>query len=530
MPYSLVRVFFFVAFLVLAAGPAAVAQTLDFGDAPDSRLDPGYPTLLTNNGARHTISGPFIGQGSTHAPDAESDGQPDPLAEGDDDSGSHDEQYFYFSTGSDNAVLYAGLPGSMGWYVDGGGGVVEIWIDFNGDQTWQHPDERVYSNHCADGSHLVTVTPPADAALGQTYARIRISRAGGLPPDGPADDGEVQDQRLYIAPSQVAYKWEQLPDLDETVPVNTRMVVNAADELILADDFLCREEGPITDIRLWGAWDGNNGWGAYYTQFTISFHADIPAEQSETGYSMPGELLWLRTFTPGNAGQLWMEPPENTPVGWFDPSTGNLIYPGDYYHFRYHLHVDEDEAFYQAGSLEEPIVYWMNVKTEAFHPIYQSARLGWMTSLDHWNDNAVWVIGAEPYSGIWSELYYPPGHQYAGQPIDLAFRLGEAIDPSALGADPRAGGLGLRLLGPNPLLRTTTIGFELPVASPIRLAIHAVDGRRIRTLADGPWPAGPQAVTWDGRDARGLPVPAGCYLYELSAAGARQAGRVIVIR
>jgi hypothetical protein len=52
---------------------------LDFGDAPD----PTYPTLLASNGARHIILPGFM-LGSFI--DAELDGQPDPLALGDDNN------------------------------------------------------------------------------------------------------------------------------------------------------------------------------------------------------------------------------------------------------------------------------------------------------------------------------------------------------------------------------------------------------------------------------------------------------------
>ena len=49
-------------------------------------------------------------------------------------------------------------------------------------------------------------------------------------------------------PEQPA-KWVQFPDLDYT-----GIDVNATAPYILADDFLCIETGPITDIHIWGSW------------------------------------------------------------------------------------------------------------------------------------------------------------------------------------------------------------------------------------------------------------------------------------
>jgi flagellar hook assembly protein FlgD len=40
-------------------------------------------------------------------------------------------------------------------------------------------------------------------------------------------------------------------------------------------------------------------------------------------------------------------------------------------------------------------------------------------------------------------------------------------------------------------------------------------GRQIRTLVDGIVAAGPQSVSWDGRDAQGKTVSSGVYFYQL---------------
>src|SRR5262245_2950094 len=67
------------------------AQTLDYGDAP-----PPFPTLLTNNGARHPLNGPILGT----LRDGENDGQPNAAATGDDilPAGSDDEDGVFFVT------------------------------------------------------------------------------------------------------------------------------------------------------------------------------------------------------------------------------------------------------------------------------------------------------------------------------------------------------------------------------------------------------------------------------------------------
>jgi hypothetical protein len=59
-------------------------------------------------------------------------------------------------------------------------------------------------------------------------------------------------------------------------------------------------------------------------------------------------------------------------------------------------------------------------------------RFGWKTSLNHWNDDAVWTIGNEPYNGPWEELRYPFGHEYELQSIDLAFAITTEEEPEEL--------------------------------------------------------------------------------------------------
>ncbi len=162
---------------------------IDFGDAPD----PCYPTLLANDGARHIIGGPWLGP-ADDAPDPEGDGQPDPLALGDDNDGNDDEDGVTIPT------LTQGIPDNITIEVSGGGGAVEIWIDWNGDGDWNDPGELLPSASYGDGIHLVPVTAPIGSVIGQTFSRCRISTNGGLAPTGLAVDGEVEDHELYIEP------------------------------------------------------------------------------------------------------------------------------------------------------------------------------------------------------------------------------------------------------------------------------------------------------------------------------------------
>jgi len=73
---------------------------------------------------------------------------------------------------------------------------------------------------------------------------------------------------------------------------------------------------------------------------------------------------------------------------------------------------------------------------------------------------------------------------------------------------------------PNPARGGGQIPFAIPArARPdagVTLVLYGIDGRRVRTLLDGPVPPGRNRVHWDGRDHDGVPVPAGVYFYRLT--------------
>lgn len=83
---------------------------------------------------------------------------------------------------------------------------------------------------------------------------------------------------------------------------------------------------------------------------------------------------------------------------------------------------------------------------------------------------------------------------------------------------------------PNPFNPATTIAFELPVAAPVRLSVHALDGRLVARLADGARPAGSHRIVWHGRDDAGRSVPSGTYLYRLEVGRWSEAQRLTLIR
>lgn len=83
---------------------------------------------------------------------------------------------------------------------------------------------------------------------------------------------------------------------------------------------------------------------------------------------------------------------------------------------------------------------------------------------------------------------------------------------------------------PNPAPAGTRISFALPDAAPVTLAVFDVAGRLLDTIAEGTLPAGAHAVTWDGMDGSGRPLPAGVYYYRLSTPAGALTKKMTLIR
>lgn len=80
---------------------------------------------------------------------------------------------------------------------------------------------------------------------------------------------------------------------------------------------------------------------------------------------------------------------------------------------------------------------------------------------------------------------------------------------------------------PNPFDAATRLEFTLPARADVAVGIYDLGGRRVRDLGHGSFEAGRHALTWDGRDERGAPLPAGVYFARVSANGEGRVRRLV---
>ncbi|HNY03718.1 MAG TPA: GEVED domain-containing protein, partial [Bacteroidales bacterium] len=176
---------------------------LDFGDAPD----PGYPTLLINDGARHANPTGGTNLYLGNVVDWENNGQPTPAGLGDDQNDQDDE---------DGVILPILAPGTMGNIqvtASASGGFLQGWVDFNGDGDWTDAGEQIISDMILTaGSQSISFPVPAWASAGSTFTRFRYSTQAGLSFTGPAPDGEVEDYPVTISQQPLPLDFGDAPD------------------------------------------------------------------------------------------------------------------------------------------------------------------------------------------------------------------------------------------------------------------------------------------------------------------------------
>ncbi len=160
-----------------------------------------------------------------------------------------------------------------------------------------------------------------------------------------------------------------------------------------------------------------------------------------------------------------------------------------------------------------------------------------------------------PPGGYWFELTYYEGQQSItiGKPDDFSLKCevtdsynSTAIDIHSIsvgGSLPKSAPIAqsedvvqspdiysLNNNYPNPFNPSTTIEFELPKDSHIKLSIYSITGQKVITLIDNYYLKGYHNVRWNGINYSGNFVANGIYIYELIAGSKRLLNKMILTK
>jgi hypothetical protein len=256
---------------------------------------------------------------------------------------------------------------------------------------------------------------------------------------------------------------------------------------------------------------------AYYWEFV----ATTPAVHFPSGYSLiaPTEQDSVAAGNPptaftvvgrnSNYSMYWASQPDSgysvDDLAPAAPAPFVASYNGGTTRLRWEANIEPDFADYR---------------------LYRGATAGFVPSLD----NRIAVLADLAFDDVG-----PAGSWYKLSATDLhgnesAFAV---LAPSGIvGAAPMRLPTRVALLtpSPSPAQRPVTLGFQLPQAANVQLAVYDASGRRVRVLASGERGAGEHRLEWDLRDDRGARASAGLYFVRLDASGERLSKRFVTLR
>ncbi|MFH0918786.1 MAG: FlgD immunoglobulin-like domain containing protein [Fibrobacterota bacterium] len=149
--------------------------------------------------------------------------------------------------------------------------------------------------------------------------------------------------------------------------------------------------------------------------------------------------------------------------------------------------------------------------------------------MDHSNQDSLGILVMSDSGtgaiGIPAEENFVTGVGYG---LVLTILYNDGLDAAAVPVHAPAA-FSLAMHGPNPCVNGTVFSVMLPASSRAILGLYTLQGKRVRTLAEG-LAAGSHSVAWDGKDASGKPIPNGMYVCRLMAGARTLVKKVVVAR
>jgi hypothetical protein len=146
----------------------------------------------------------------------------------------------------------------------------------------------------------------------------------------------------------------------------------------MADDFLCNDNRPISDIHWWGSyidWDGTTPPPTGVIGFHIGLWTDVPKTAAQP-WSHPRQMIWEWTVPRSQLNEKYV---------------GCDFYPNKPQDscFHYDFQIPPTEWFFQP---EVSTIYWISIAAVYGAPVQPAFYWGWKTRPLYFNDAAVKVF------------------------------------------------------------------------------------------------------------------------------------------
>jgi surface protein len=529
----------------------------DFGDAPDT-----YKTTFASDGARHVVGvTPTVFLGAKV--DKEGDAQLPLTGLGDDNNNDDDED------GIVSELSYLTGLSTAGFLIHGGpsGGKLDAWIDFDGNGTFDHASEHLFGGTSKDiiagVNPPITYTVPTNATYASgTYARFRISTAGGLQPTGLANDGEVEDYTVKTAKDSdgdgapdfmesgfIDYDGDGLPDNLDYDPAGWIYNEQTGEIITGGSVSVSTTNGVVLMVE-----DGSSG---HYQFFIIGMAATADVTLT---FTPPSGYQSSTTCLP-QTGPYEPEPPPTPPAAEYIGSSqdaGKVGYMKDWscganpYYKTFRIEDDDPYVFdnnfpvfptvptnvvfssFTAEVGQDGILTQWTTETEPNNAGFNIFRCTEENgSYGKINDSLIPTLGDATTGANYRYLDKP---EQAG---DYYYKLqAVSLDGTTNFHGPIFVGLtsiqmkryavpeefSLSQNYPNPFNPETTIEFGLPKAGFVEISIYDINGKLVRRLISEQRSAGNHIVKWNTNDELGNRITSGIYYYRMKVSDSTNGG------
>ena len=346
------------------------------------------------------------------------------------------------------------------------------------------------SHPAADGGEWVSFTPPAsdwygtcvianDATSSGSYS-LWLGRQENL---GEAAQWSISDEILWGSCSVSSYYWTVFGVRPgDSSPTSVWLY---GDPAYTIDNLLASDQ-PRADVR-YVVGDWNHGTtGTYYPRWrrssgTAAYQAQWEGGPESFAYTVGVHNYYDLTWNPGDVVKMW---------DVFVPA-GKLL-----------------------GVVTEDRSGQMDLGMELFKSnsaAYYAKRGQGVASSDRTGVGGAEALRYTSPAADWYGLVIYNKNANGG-----AFRVHIADESVVSVEEPAAAEFALGA-SPNPFVGNAQVRYSLPREGRADLAVYDLQGRRVRTLAQGAAPAGEHLATWDGRDEGGGLLPSGVYLVRLTA-------------
>jgi len=200
--------------------------------------------------------------------------------------------------------------------------------------------------------------------------------------DGVIDIADL-DSVVIILPPKPQTKWSQPPMYNQSSNYPDCFwgwnEISKYDEIqIAADDWLCKDDRPVTHIYWWGSyigWNGDQAPSVAPVTFHIGIWSDVPKTNPQD-FSHPGELLHEWTIDRGKANEI------KVGCDYYNQQSPETT-------FKYTFEISQGEEYYQPGS---STVLWLSIAAiykQGDQPAYP---WGWLTREINYNDTAIKIL------------------------------------------------------------------------------------------------------------------------------------------